>query len=142
MSTTPSPTDSPVIHPMHNPSQAAVVQQPLAPIGNTTHGLLQVPGQAIKAMLAKRLAAKGGNPMYISPTDKMMTPCTAKITQSKKKHFNKGKPIQLFSTVEAGASSEATEDLAEETNPKPTPEQAEVVALESDGMVADDENPF
>ncbi|KAF8529173.1 hypothetical protein BU17DRAFT_80362 [Hysterangium stoloniferum] len=142
MSSTTSPTDSPVILPMHNPAQAAVVQQPLAPVGNTTHGLFQVPGQATKAMLAKRLAAKGGNPKYISPTDKMMTPCTAKITQSKKKHFNKGKPIQLFSAVEAEADPEPAED-SEPIIPKDIPEQAaEVTAPAFDGMVADDENPF
>lgn len=42
---------------MHNPAQAAVVQQPLAPVGNTSH--LLAPGQGIKAMLAKRMAGKG-----------------------------------------------------------------------------------
>jgi len=41
---------------MHVPTQAAVVQQPLAPVGN----IAGVPGQGTKAMLAKRLAAKGG----------------------------------------------------------------------------------
>jgi len=60
MSSTSTPTDSPVIQPMHNPAQAAVVQQPQAPLGNATNGLLQAPGQGTKAMLAKRLASKGG----------------------------------------------------------------------------------
>ncbi|KAF8528702.1 hypothetical protein JB92DRAFT_2696973 [Gautieria morchelliformis] len=97
MSTTSTPadspvvqsTESPVIQPMHIPAQAAVVQQPQAPLGNATNGLLHAPGQGIKAILAKRLASKAGNPKYISPTDTMLTPCTAKISQSKKKHFNK-----------------------------------------------------
>ncbi|KAF8591570.1 hypothetical protein K439DRAFT_1326823 [Ramaria rubella] len=89
MSSTPASTDSPVIQPMHIPTQAAVVQLPQAPLGNSTNGASQAPGQGTKAMLAKRLASMGGNPKYISPTDNMMTPCTAKINQSKKKHFNK-----------------------------------------------------
>lgn len=29
------------------------------------------------------------NRATVSPTDNMMTPCTAKLTQAKKKHFNK-----------------------------------------------------
>lgn len=58
MSNLSSPSESPVIHPMHNASQAAVIQQPLAPVGNTKD-LFNLPGQAAKTMLAKRLAAKG-----------------------------------------------------------------------------------
>lgn len=33
------------------------------------------------------------NRATVSPTDNMMTPCTAKLTQAKKKHFNKYEAI-------------------------------------------------
>lgn len=42
--------------------------------------------------MAKKLA-KSANPAYISPTDNLMTPVTAKLSLVKKKHFIKGKPI-------------------------------------------------
>lgn len=96
------------------------------------------------------------NPKYISPTDKMLTPCTAKISESKKKHFNKcvvicchytfssdtlsrGKPVQLFMNADSAPrsteESPSTEVAKEEEQPKeeqPKP----------DAMVVDDENPF
>ncbi|KAI0082453.1 hypothetical protein K474DRAFT_1633626 [Panus rudis PR-1116 ss-1] len=127
MSATTTPNDSPSqtpIQPLHNPSQAAHVVVPQAPLGNATNGPLnQAPGMGAKALLAKRMAKT--NPTYVSPTDNLMTPCTKKISAAKKKHFTKGsKPVQpLFAQKEASSGSD------EETSPQ-------------EETMKDDENPF
>jgi len=46
-----------------------------------------------KALLAQKMAQQNSNPVTVSPTDGLMTPATAKLSQVKKKHFTKGKPI-------------------------------------------------
>lgn len=60
MSAVTTPNDSPVqapIQPLHNPSQAAHVVVPQAPLGNATNGIgSQAPGMGAKALLAKKLA--------------------------------------------------------------------------------------
>jgi hypothetical protein len=56
MSGTPTPNDSPFatpIQPLHNPSQAAQVVVPQAPLGNVANQGL---GMGAKALLAKKLA--------------------------------------------------------------------------------------
>ncbi|KIO19506.1 hypothetical protein M407DRAFT_246149 [Tulasnella calospora MUT 4182] len=106
-STTPSPAH---IQPLHNPNQAAQVQVPQAPLGNATNSMYNGVSGA-KALLAKKMA-KANNPSTVSPTDNMMTPCTAKIAQTKKKHFAKG-PVKALSF---GAPVEEDED---EKSPSP-----------------------
>lgn len=59
-SAVPSATSSP--QPLHNPSQAAVVQPPQAPLGSTNTGAT-APGAGQRALLAKKMA-KG---RYVSP---------------------------------------------------------------------------
>ena len=60
MSTTSTPDASPVhVQPLHNPSQAAHVVVPQAPLGNTMNGnavASQAPGMGAKALLAKKMA--------------------------------------------------------------------------------------
>lgn len=65
MSATPTPTESPVhVQPLHNPSQAAHVVVPQAPLGNATNGTAsQAPGLGAKALLAKKMAKN----MYVVP---------------------------------------------------------------------------
>jgi len=56
MSTTTTPNDSPIsvpFQPLHNPSQAAHVVVPQAPLGNVAN---QAPGMGAKALLAKKMA--------------------------------------------------------------------------------------
>jgi hypothetical protein len=67
MSATSTPTDSPVhVEPLHNPSQAAHVVVPQAPLGNATNGLLkQAPGMGAKALLAKKMAKGRCVPLHI-----------------------------------------------------------------------------
>ncbi|KIK06749.1 hypothetical protein K443DRAFT_250245 [Laccaria amethystina LaAM-08-1] len=125
MSGTPTPNDSPFatpIQPLHNPSQAAQVVVPQAPLGNVANQGL---GMGAKALLAKKLA-KSHNPTFISPTDNLLTPCTQKLTAAKKKYFTKGaKPVQLF------AQPESSESSGEEQGTE-----------HSDKQKVDDENPF
>ncbi|GLB33764.1 putative spo12 family protein [Lyophyllum shimeji] len=128
MSTTSTPNDSPIgtpIQPMHNPSQAAHVVVPQAPLGNVAN---QAPGMGAKALLAKKMA-KNHNPNFISPTDNLMTPCTQKLNAAKKKHFTKGaKPVQLFAQQDEGSS----DDHMDADEPIERKEKLET----------DDENPF
>ncbi|KAF8138529.1 hypothetical protein EV363DRAFT_532536 [Boletus edulis] len=89
MSSTSTPSDSPAsIQPMHNPSQAAHVVVPQAPLGNATNGTVVAPGMGMKAFLAKKLA-KSNNPNFVSPTDNMVTPVTQKLNAAKQKRFAK-----------------------------------------------------
>lgn len=54
MSSTTSPDGSPApIQPLHNPSQAAHIVVPQAPLGNVVN---QAPGMGAKALLAKKMA--------------------------------------------------------------------------------------
>ncbi|KAI0824732.1 hypothetical protein BC628DRAFT_1377488 [Trametes gibbosa] len=131
MSATTTPNDSP-IQPLHNPSQAAHVVVPQAPLGNATNGLMnQAPGMGAKALLAKKFA-KSHNPTYVSPTDNMMTPCSQKLNATKKKHFTKGvsKPMpSLFGQPQATSSDSDSEDAP----------QAET---QTSNKTDEDENPF
>ncbi|EJD48615.1 hypothetical protein AURDEDRAFT_113005 [Auricularia subglabra TFB-10046 SS5] len=103
MSAQSTPDASP-IQPLHHPEQAAQIQVPQAPLGNATNA----PGMGGKALLAKKLAA--GKPAYVSPSDQLMTPCTAKLSQAKKKHFNKGKPIRFAFNAGAAAADDDDDD--------------------------------
>ncbi|KAF8913859.1 hypothetical protein CPB84DRAFT_1840645 [Gymnopilus junonius] len=128
MSATVTPNDSPVgtpIQPLHNPSLAAQVVVPQAPLGN------QAPGMGAKALLAKKMA-KNHNPAYISPTDNLMTPVTQKLNAARKKHFTKlTKPVQLFSPAKENDESSGDEDA-----PRQNDNNSE------NKMDMDDENPF
>lgn len=125
MSATTNPSDSASILPLHNPSLAAQVVVPQAPIGND--GITnKAPRMVAKALLAKKLENR--NPVFISPTDKLLTPCTRKLSAAKRKHFVKpSKPLQLPSQPENHESSE--EGHASEQ-------------VEAPEMKVDDENPF
>ncbi|KAJ7591108.1 hypothetical protein C8J56DRAFT_1163141 [Mycena floridula] len=130
MSATTTPNDSPLatpIQPLHNPSQAAHVVVPQAPLGNVVN---QAPGMGSKALLAKKMA-KTINPAFISPTDNLMTPCSQKLSAAKRKHFSAKatKPMQLFAQKEEHSSDvEEQGDAAESKD----------VAM----SLGDDENPF
>jgi len=69
MSSTSTPNDSPAsapILPMHNPSQAAHIVVPQAPLGSATNGTVVAPGMGMKALLAKKMAKS----KYVNgPTD-------------------------------------------------------------------------
>ncbi|EKM59836.1 uncharacterized protein PHACADRAFT_250574 [Phanerochaete carnosa HHB-10118-sp] len=124
MSTTSTPDASPAhVQPLHNPSQAARVVVPQAPLGNATNGGASfAPGMGAKALLAKRMT-KNVNPAFVSPTDNLMTPCTKKISAAKKKTFAKGaaKPMApLFSQAEAkgsDSSGDETKKMDDDENP-------------------------
>ncbi|KAH7916084.1 hypothetical protein BJ138DRAFT_1109003 [Hygrophoropsis aurantiaca] len=139
MSATSTPNDSPSsapIQPMHNPSQAAHVVVPQAPLGNATNGSsTQVPGMGMKALLAKKMA-KSNNPKFVSPTDNLMTPVTQKLNAAKQKRFVKGgtKPMgALFPTKETASSDE------HESSSDVEPSEPKAAA---DVQMTEDDNPF
>ncbi|KIM46226.1 hypothetical protein M413DRAFT_64377 [Hebeloma cylindrosporum] len=127
-----SPAATP-IQPLHNPSLAAQVVVPQAPLGNVAN---QAPGMGAKALLAKKLA-KSHNHAYVSPTDNLVTPVPQKLNAAKKKHFTKStKPVQLFSPAgENHESSDAEEDTDKAALLEETPST-------DTKMEVDDENPF
>ncbi|KAG6817455.1 hypothetical protein H0H87_008623 [Tephrocybe sp. NHM501043] len=131
-----TPNDSPIappIQPMHNPSQAAHVVVPQAPLGSVAN---QAPGMGAKALLAKKMA-KNHNPNFISPTDNLMTPVTQKLNAAKKKQFEKGsKPIQLFSPQREQEEVGSDDEQIEVDQPNTTTER------KPSTIVDDAENPF
>ncbi|KAG6900943.1 hypothetical protein C0993_004380 [Termitomyces sp. T159_Od127] len=157
MSATSTPNDSPApssIQPMHNPSQAAHIVVPQAPLGNVAN---QAPSLGTKALLAKRMAKTQSvnffhrdvdsilgltivphvsNPNFVSPTDNLVTPVTKKLNAAKKKQFSKGaKPVQLF-------ASQPTQD--DDSGDEQIDRDVPSTTAERKGMIpeADDENPF
>ncbi|KAG5343091.1 hypothetical protein J132_08499 [Termitomyces sp. J132] len=134
MSATSTPNDSlstSSIQPMHNPSQAAHIVVPQAPLGNVAN---QGPSMGAKALLAKKMA-KNHNPNFVSPTDNLVTPVTQKLNAAKKKQFSKGaKPVQLFASQPARDDSD--DEHIEGDMPPATSERKETI------LETDDENPF
>ncbi|KAI9574619.1 hypothetical protein HD554DRAFT_2010999 [Boletus coccyginus] len=126
MSSISTPNDSPAsapILPMHNPSQAAHIVVPQAPLGSATNGTVVAPGMGMKALLAKKLA-KSNNPKFVSPTDNMVTPVTQKLNAAKQKRFAKGAKSAggLFVNKERGPQSldeQQSESDAELSDSKP-----------------------
>ena len=146
MSATSTPTDSPSntpIQPLHNPSQAAHVSVPQAPVGaHQAQGApaqQNKPGSAAQALLAKKMA-KTNNPKFISPTDNMMTPVTQKLNAAKQKRFTKGaKPSgALFTQREAGSGS-SDEAASDKERDKTTGSDG---PISDSNMEQDDDNPF
>ncbi|KAF5363638.1 hypothetical protein D9756_000663 [Leucocoprinus leucothites] len=139
MSANSTPNDSPIatpIQPLHNPSQAAQVVVPQAPLGNVVN---QAPGMGAKALLAKKFA-KAHNPNFISPTDNLMTPITQKLNAAKKQQFTKGaKPTQLFPHKDDTEPNTDESDKEEPQNPAPPTNDAQ---NQYPAMKVDDENPF
>ncbi|KAG6861007.1 hypothetical protein C0995_005027 [Termitomyces sp. Mi166 len=135
MSAASTPNDSPIassIQPMHNPSQAAHVVVPQAPLGNVAN---QAPSMGAKALLAKKMA-KSHNPNFISPTDNLVTPVTQKLNAAKKKQFTKGaKPVQLFASQSIQDDDSSDEQIDGDAAPTITDRKATT-------LEADDENPF
>jgi carbamate kinase len=120
---------------MHNPSQAAHVVVPQAPLGHVANGTNNtIPGMGMKALLAKKMA-KSNNPKFVSPTDNLMTPVTQKLNAAKQKHFTKGaKPMgALFPTKESHSSEQEDHSQSDTEPTKDTP---------SEVLMEEDENPF
>ncbi|GAA97718.1 uncharacterized protein L969DRAFT_80444 [Mixia osmundae IAM 14324] len=82
----PSP---PCVEQLHHPEHAAHVEVPHG-ASNLPQGMSTMNG---KAFLGKKMAASGQS--FCSPTDTLVSPCTAKLNITKKKHFQKGKPLTL-----------------------------------------------
>ncbi|KAF4464281.1 acyl- dehydrogenase [Fusarium albosuccineum] len=67
----------------------------------------QAPGKEVKSMeyhrqvLQSKMAQEESTAKYISPSDNIMSPCTAKINALRNKHANKAKPKSLFAQASA-----------------------------------------
>ncbi|TFL06039.1 hypothetical protein BDV98DRAFT_500029 [Pterulicium gracile] len=138
MSASSTPNDSPAssapIRAMHNPSQAAQVSVPQAPLGNNVAN--RGPGMGAKTLLAKKFSNQ--NSSIVSPTDNLVTPVSQKLNAVKRKHFTKPtKPVQLFASQRAETSSD-DEDAA----PKPASDDTKRPTGSTGMAVDDDENPF
>jgi len=100
-------------------------------------------GLGTKALLAKRMA-KEQNPMFVSPTDSVVTPVSQKLNAAKKKHFDKGKPKPmggLFPPKES--SSRDGDNLSDDGEGTPTQDTSDTDAPSNTKAVTDDdENPF
>ncbi|KZW03758.1 hypothetical protein EXIGLDRAFT_715817 [Exidia glandulosa HHB12029] len=130
MSAQSTPDASPItVQPLHHPEQAA--QQP--PLGNATN-LADAPGMGGKALLAKKMA--GGKKAYVSPSDAIMTPCTAKLSKAKNKHFSKGKPIRF--AFNKATPEEDESEVAQAQNSSPLAQTKEDESDDEDKMDVED----
>ncbi|WWC68996.1 uncharacterized protein I206_102932 [Kwoniella pini CBS 10737] len=50
-------------------------------------------------------SSRGGPASIVSPTDNVLSPCSAKLNGAKQRHFAKGKPVLLASQLSQLASS-------------------------------------
>ncbi|MCJ1429310.1 hypothetical protein MMC29_007223 [Sticta canariensis] len=67
-----------------------------------------------QALRARLDAEKTKPPAYISPSDNIMSPCTAKLSAYKSKHFLKAKPQSLFAKLD---TSKSTPEPTSESGP-------------------------
>ncbi|KAF4976055.1 hypothetical protein FZEAL_7233 [Fusarium zealandicum] len=54
-----------------------------------------------RQVLQSKIAEEDTNNKYISPSDNIMSPCTAKISALRNKHAGKAKPKSLFAQTSA-----------------------------------------
>ncbi|KDE08792.1 hypothetical protein MVLG_00898 [Microbotryum lychnidis-dioicae p1A1 Lamole] len=83
------------IEAMHvQPSEQAQVPQNANQV-EPGHGKMTL---GAKGFLMKKMVAGGS---FCSPTDTMVSPCTKKLAESKKRHYAKGKPLSLSSSFQS-----------------------------------------
>ncbi|OCF58310.1 hypothetical protein L486_04341 [Kwoniella mangroviensis CBS 10435] len=56
-------------------------------------------------------AGRGGAASIVSPTDNVLSPCSAKLSGAKQRHFQKGKPMLLASQLSQLASSNSNSSV-------------------------------
>ncbi|KAH7264314.1 hypothetical protein FSOLCH5_010172 [Fusarium solani] len=54
-----------------------------------------------RQMLQSKMAQEESTTQYVSPSDNIMSPCTAKINALRNKHASKAKPKSLFAQASA-----------------------------------------
>lgn len=69
--------------------------------GKGSEGIPMSMEQHRQALRARLESEKSNPPTYISPSDNIMSPCTAKLSAYKSKHFLKAKPQSLFAKLDA-----------------------------------------
>ncbi|WWD16783.1 hypothetical protein CI109_101215 [Kwoniella shandongensis] len=56
---------------------------------------------------------RGGPASIVSPTDNVLSPISAKLSSSKQRHFQKGKPMHLASQLSQLASSSSSPSVTD-----------------------------
>ncbi|GAA5962227.1 hypothetical protein JCM21900_000130 [Sporobolomyces salmonicolor] len=99
--TTASPAHSTIADVEHiQPMHVAPADQAQLPHGTGVEQQGHAPmNLGAKNFLMKKMAANGGS--FHSPTDTMVSPCTKKLTQTKQRHYTKGKPLSLSSSFQS-----------------------------------------
>ncbi|KAI9843473.1 MAG: hypothetical protein M1837_006319 [Sclerophora amabilis] len=60
-----------------------------------------------RQVLQSKINEDSSKPQYISPSDNIMSPCTAKLSAHRNKHFMKAKPQSLFAKASSKNMSDA-----------------------------------
>ncbi|EIM20169.1 hypothetical protein E3Q22_01450 [Wallemia mellicola] len=89
---------------LHHPEAAAVVEDQ-----NDDKGAGQ------RALLAQKLKQTSNS--FVSPTDNLMTPVTAKLANHKKKNFSKAKPVQLTDRFQSTLPTDSPQSVKRHDNP-------------------------
>ncbi|KAI1437475.1 hypothetical protein GGR50DRAFT_645270 [Xylaria sp. CBS 124048] len=95
-----------ITSPKHTNTSTSTNPSPTSPSTNTTNAgaFGSIVAQKRKLLADPRAslaAAHSGEPKYISPSDTIMSPCTAKLTALKGRHAEKAKPKSLFAQASA-----------------------------------------
>ncbi|TIA90052.1 hypothetical protein E3P99_01766 [Wallemia hederae] len=96
--------ENPKVEQLHQPENAAVVDD-----NNEDKGAGQ------RALLAQKL--KQTQNSFVSPTDNLMTPVTAKLANHKKKNFSKAKPVQLTDRFQSTLPQDSPQSTKRQDNP-------------------------
>ncbi|KFY81695.1 hypothetical protein V500_11167 [Pseudogymnoascus sp. VKM F-4518 (FW-2643)] len=72
-----------------------------------------------RQVLQSRLEEDKGKPAYVSPSDNIMSPCTAKLSAYRNKHVMKAKPKSLFAKASSKNLGSTNMFADKPTEPKP-----------------------
>ncbi|KAI9843259.1 MAG: hypothetical protein M1838_002716 [Thelocarpon superellum] len=87
-----------------------------------------------RQMLQSRLNEDQANKQYVSPSDGIMSPCTAKLSAYRNKHFMKAKPQSLFakaSSKNLGSAALSRPDQSSEMGTDSSAEESAAPSQES-----------
>ncbi|KAK4686778.1 hypothetical protein P7C73_g3348, partial [Tremellales sp. Uapishka_1] len=97
------------------PLQSSNSQQKIVPSSAPAPAFLQKKG-LLGAASRKGAVGMGS---IVSPTDNTLSPCSAKLSSAKQRHFQKGKPVHLASQLSLLASSNSNSSLSSAAGNQP-----------------------
>ncbi|MCJ1234509.1 hypothetical protein MMC14_002470 [Varicellaria rhodocarpa] len=83
-----------------------------------------------RQVLKSKMEEEKAKQTYISPSDTIMSPCTAKLAAHKSKHFMKAKPQSLFAKTSNKNPSSTAANAA--VNPANTPQESNGTELKKE----------